>query len=140
MKLSDIAQSPLLENRFFLLLLTLVTLAFFWVLWPYYGAVFWGAVLALLSMPLYLRILRLMPRKRTPAALLTVAIIVVLVILPIGMISVMLAQEAVSVYGRVQTGDLSVSRYFQQIYSALPVWVTDVVDALPRHAELVDLR
>ena len=128
MKLSDIAQSPLLENRFFLLLLTLVTLAFFWVLWPYYGAVFWGAVLALLFMPLYHRILRAMPRKRTLAALLTVAVIVVLVILPISMISVMLAQEAVSVYARVQTGELSVSRYFQQIYSALPTWVTGLLD------------
>lgn len=128
MKLSNIAQSSVLENRVFLLLLVLVSLAFFWVLWPFYGAVFWGAVLALIFSPLYLRILRAMPQKRTLAALLTVAIILVLVILPIGLISVLLAQEAVSVYARVQAGDLSVSRYFQQIYDALPSWITSLLE------------
>jgi len=45
MKLSKIAQSSALEDKAFLLLLLLVSLAFFWVLWPFYGAVFWGAIL-----------------------------------------------------------------------------------------------
>jgi len=69
-----------------------------------------------------------MPQKRTLAALLTVAIILVLVILPVGLISALLAQEAGSVYQRVQSGDLSFSRYFQQIYDALPAWITGMLD------------
>ena len=44
MKLSVAARSASLENRFFLLLLFVVSLAFVWVLWPFYGAVFWGAM------------------------------------------------------------------------------------------------
>ena len=46
MKLSKIAQSSGMEDKTFLLLLLLVSLAFFWVLWPFYGAVFWGAIFA----------------------------------------------------------------------------------------------
>ena len=122
------AKSSRLEDRSFLLLLVLVSLAFFWVLWPYYGAVFWGSVLAILFNALFLRLLRKMPQKRTLAALLTLSIILVLVILPVGLISALLTQEAASVYQRVQSGELSFGRYFQQIYNALPSWVNGILD------------
>ncbi|WP_036771668.1 AI-2E family transporter [Polaromonas glacialis] len=121
------AKSSRLEDRSFLLLLVLVSLAFFWVLWPYYGAVFWGSVLAILFNALFLRLLRKMPQKRTLAALLTLSIILVLVILPVGLISALLTQEAASVYQRVQSGELSFGRYFQQIYNALPSWVNGIL-------------
>ena len=122
------AKSSRLEDSSFLLLLVLVSLAFFWVLWPYYGAVFWGSVLAILFNALFLRLLRKMPQKRTLAALLTLSIILVLVILPVGLISALLTQEAASVYQRVQSGELSFGRYFQQIYDALPSWVNGILD------------
>ena len=128
MKLSKMAQSSTLEDRTFLLLLLFVSVAFLWILWPYYGAVFWGAIFALMFAPLFLRIIRKMPQKRTLAAVLTVSVILVLVILPVGFISALLAQEATSVYQRVQSGDLSFSRYFQQIYDALPQWITGLLD------------
>jgi predicted PurR-regulated permease PerM len=128
MKLSKIALSSALEDKTFLLLLLLVTLAFFWVLWPFYGAVFWGSILALMFSQLFLHLLGKMPQKRTLAALLTVFIIVVLVILPVGFISALLAQEAASVYKRVESGELSVSRYFQQIYDVLPAWTTGLLE------------
>jgi len=122
------AKSSRLEDSSFLFLLVLVSLAFFWVLWPYYGAVFWGSVLAILFNALFLRLLRKMPQKRTLAALLTLSIILVLVILPVGLISALLTQEAASVYQRVQSGELSFGRYFQQIYDALPSWVNGILD------------
>ena len=128
MKLSKMALSSTLEDRTFLLLLLFVSLAFIWVLWPFYGAIFWGAIFALMFSPLFLRVLRKMRQKRTLAAVITVSIVLVLVILPVGFISALLAQEAASVYQRVQSGDLSFSRYFQQVYDALPLWVTGMLD------------
>lgn len=128
MKLSKIAQSSSLEDKSFLLLLLVVSLAFFWVLWPFYGSVFWGAVFAIMFNAPFVRLLQAMPQKRTIAAVLTVSIILVLVILPIGLISALLTQEAASVYQRVQSGDLSFGRYFQQIYDALPEWITGMLN------------
>ena len=128
MKLSTTAGSSSLEDKFFLYLLVVVSLAFFWVLWPFYGAVFWGAVFAIVFNSLFVRLLRKMPAKRTLAALLTLATILVLVILPVGLISVLLTQETASVYQRVQSGELSFTRYFQQIHSALPQWITNLLD------------
>lgn len=128
MKLSKIAQSSGMEDKTFVLVLLLVSLAFLWVLWPFYGAVFWGAILALMFSPLFLRLLQKMPQKRTLAALLTVSTILVLVILPVGLIIALLTQEAGSVYERVQSGELSFSRYSQQVYNALPTWITGLLD------------
>jgi predicted PurR-regulated permease PerM len=128
MKFSGTARSSRLENRSFLFLLVAVTIAFVWVLWPFYGAVFWGAILALLFSPLYRVLLRKFRGRRTLAALTTVALILLLVMLPLALVSGLLVQEAALVYQRVQSGELSVSRYFQQVYTALPAWVTGLLD------------
>ena len=128
MKLSTMARSSSLEDKFFLYLLVVVSLGFLWVLWPFYGAVFWGAVFAIVFNSLFVRLLRKMPVKRTVAALLTLSLILVLVILPVGLISGLLAQEAANVYQRIQSGELSLTRYFQQIQAALPAWIAGMLD------------
>lgn len=116
------------EDRFFLLMLVVVTLAFFWVLLPFYGAVFWGAVFAIVFSPLHLRLMRRLPGRPTAAAVLTLLLILLLVIFPLGIVSAMLVQEANFVVQRVQSGEFSFSRYFQLIFDALPDWVTRLMD------------
>lgn len=116
------------EDRFFLLMLALVTLAFLWVLSPFYGAVFWGAVFAIVFSPLHLKLVRRMPKQRTVAAVLMLVLILLLVIFPLSVLSALLVQEATSVVQRVQSGELSFSRYFQVIFDALPGWVTRLLD------------
>jgi len=128
MKLHNTARSPALEKRVFLLLLLLVSVAFLWVLWPLYGAVFWGAIFALIFTPLFLRLLKAMKGRRTLAALSAVGIILVLVIIPLALIGVLLMQEASAVYQRVQSGELSFASYFQQVFNALPGWVTGLLE------------
>jgi predicted PurR-regulated permease PerM len=119
---------PGLEDKTFLFLVIVVSLAFGWILSPFYGAVFWGAVMAILFAPLYRRVARSMGQRRTMAALATVAIVVLMVILPLTLIGALLVQEALGVYERVQSGELNFGRYFQQVFGALPAWVTDLLD------------
>ncbi len=65
-----------LESRTFLLLLAVVTLAFGWLLLPFYGAVFWGTILAIIFAPVQRRLqVRLRDRKNL-AALITLLICV----------------------------------------------------------------
>ena len=45
-------RSPAMENKWFLALLIAVSLGFGLILQPFYGAVFWGMVLAILFAPL----------------------------------------------------------------------------------------
>ena len=117
-----------LESKAFLLLVVLVTLAFGWILWPFFGAVLWGTILAIVFAPVYRRLLKSLRRKRTVAALMTVMVVLMIVILPLTLVAMLLLQEGFSVYEKVQSGELSPSRYFQQVFGALPAWVTDLLD------------
>jgi predicted PurR-regulated permease PerM len=67
-------------------------------------------------------------QKRTLAALLTLAIILVLVILPLTLLTALLVQEGVNTYEQITSGELNLGRYFQQVFDALPGWVTNLLD------------
>jgi predicted PurR-regulated permease PerM len=128
MKAPKSVNLPGLEDKAFLFLVVAVSLAFAWILWPFYGAVFWGTILAILFAPLNQRLLRSMGKRRTIAALTTVTIVLLIVILPLTLIGALLVQEALNVYGRFQSGELNFGRYFQQVFGALPVWLTTLLE------------
>jgi predicted PurR-regulated permease PerM len=124
----DHSRAPALADRSFLILVIAVSVAFLWILLPFYGTVLWGMIIAIVFRPAYREVLRSMPTRPTLAALLTVLIIVVLVILPLIVLGGLLVQEAVSTYERIQTGELNVGRFYQQVLSALPDWVVRFLD------------
>src|SRR5918999_2514100 len=87
-----------LEDKTFLWLIVLVSLAFAWILWPFFGAVLWGTILAIVFTPLYRRLSRSLGRKRTTAAVVTVVIVLLIVILPLTFVAMLLLQEGFNVY------------------------------------------
>ena len=117
-----------LQQKFFLLLLAFVTLAFIYILLPYSGAVFWGVVLAILFAPLYRKLLRETKQKPTLAALLTLFLIIVMVILPLSLISASLVQQALVVYGKVSSGQIDFGAYFLRIVHSLPQWLVSLLE------------
>ena len=117
-----------LEDRAFLFLLVAVSIAFAWILWPFFGAVLWGVILAIVFAPVFRRLLRSMRGRRTLAALATLLVILVLVILPLTLITALLVQEGSGVYDRIQSGEFNLGRYFQQVFDALPAWATSLLD------------
>ena len=121
------AHAPSLEDKAFLVLIVAVSLAFAWILWPLSGAVLWGAVIAILFTPLYRRLSTAMRQRRNLAALATLTIILVMVILPLTLITASLVQEAFGVYARIQSKDLNFGQYFQQVVDALPAWAAHLL-------------
>ena len=117
-----------IEDKAFLFLIVAVSLAFLWIVWPFYGALLWGTVTAILFAPLFRRLTNAMGQRRNLAALITVIIIVTIVILPLTLVGMSLVQEVSGVYRRVQTGELDLVRFFQQILDALPAWATHLLD------------
>ncbi len=94
-----------LEEKSFLLLVIAVTVAFLWILWPFSGAILWGTVLAIVFQPLYRRILQALRQRRNLAALLTLAIIVFIVVLPVIGVAAALLRQAVATYQRIEIGE-----------------------------------
>ncbi len=124
----DPVTSPKLERSFFFILLALLTVAFAAVLWPFYGAVFWGSVLALMFEPLYRKLLVRMRGRKNLAALATLGVILVIVVLPLALVGVSLVQEMTALYAKVKSGEVNFGRYFEQIVSVLPSWITSLLD------------
>jgi predicted PurR-regulated permease PerM len=119
-----------IENQTFLLLLAAVTLAFAWVLYPFYGAVLWAIVVAVLFAPVHRRLLQSMQGRPSLAAAITVLIIIAMVILPLTMIAASLAQEASSLFTKIQSGEYDFGSYLQRIIDALPGWATGLLERL----------
>jgi predicted PurR-regulated permease PerM len=119
---------PELQQKTFLALLILISLAFGWILLPFYGAVFWGAVLAILFGPLNRWLLSRMHQRRNLAALTTLLLVLFIVILPLSMITTALVQQGTEVYARVRGGQLDAGAYFQQMVAAMPQWLSRILD------------
>ncbi|QIL72940.1 AI-2E family transporter [Diaphorobacter sp. HDW4B] len=121
-------KSQTLQQRTFLLILISVTLAFFGILWPYAFAVFWGVVLAILFAPLQKWLLQRMPKRKNWAALITLSVCLLLVILPLLLIVTSLVTEAGAIYERLKSGQLNVGSYLQTVSKALPAWAMQLLD------------
>lgn len=110
-----------LERRSFLLMLTLVTLLFLYLLKPFFGAVFWASVISVLFHPLHNRLLERWSHKRNLAALTTLLVCVVIVIIPILFVLGSFFQEGAGLYQRLQSGEVDPGAYLDQVRQAFPV-------------------
>ncbi|MDA9478976.1 MULTISPECIES: AI-2E family transporter [Bradyrhizobium] len=118
------------EDRSFLVLLAVVTLAFGWVLWPFSGALLWATLLAIIFAPLYRRFLETLPGRRNLVAFSTVVIVVVIVLIPVAIVIASLIDQGGELYQRVQSGEISFAHPLQQLKSALPDWAAPMADRL----------
>lgn len=116
--------------RSFILLLVLVSLGFFWILLPFYGAIFWGATLAVIFAPVNRRLLSRFHGRRNLAAFVTLMLIILIVIIPLSLITASLVQEGLAVYKRIDSGELNLGAYFAQIIEAMPPFVHDTLARL----------
>ena len=121
---------PEIQQKTFLLLLVTVSLAFGWILLPFYGAVFWGSVLAIIFTPFYRWLLRMMNQRRNLAALTTLLLCLIIVILPLTLITSSLLKEGLAVYQRIRSGELNFGEYVEQIMNALPAWAVHLMNRL----------
>jgi predicted PurR-regulated permease PerM len=65
--------------------------------------------------------------RASPAALVTLAIVGVIVILPLVLLTMSLAREAIGLYQRLQSGELNAALYFRGVFTALPQWSHDLL-------------
>jgi predicted PurR-regulated permease PerM len=117
-----------LEDKAFIVLIVLVSVAFGWILTSFYGAILWGLVMAIMFAPLYRRLLRRMPERPNIAALTMIVMIVMIVILPLTLIAASLTQQGAVVVGKMQSGELNFGKMLQQMLDALPGWATGLLD------------
>ncbi|MEJ5975162.1 AI-2E family transporter [Novosphingobium sp. PS1R-30] len=117
------------EDGGFLVLVLLVTLAFIWLLMPYFGAVLWGVVAAIVFAPVQQMLVRRMHGQRNFAAASTLMLILALVIVPAIFIGISLVQEAAALYAKFQSGEINLAAVFTDLRDALPYWARRWLDS-----------
>jgi predicted PurR-regulated permease PerM len=117
-----------LENKTFRYLLIGVSLAFGAILWPFSGSVFWAMVLAILFAPLFRWMRKTTGIHPTWAALLTLLVVLLIVILPLVFLGNSLVHEATYFFQKIQSGELNFALYFQKVVAVLPHWISDGLD------------
>lgn len=114
----------------FLFLLIAVSMGFGWILWPFIGAIFWCLALAILFHPFNKRLLQRMPRSPNLAALITLTLCLLVVILPLIVIGSSVANETIAIYNRIASGQLDFGTYFQHINDGMPGWLRNFLERI----------
>ena len=108
-------------------LLWVVTLALGWILLPFYGTILWSVIIAMVFAPVNARLLVWNHGRKTLAALSTLLIIVVLVILPFALVTAALVSEAAQFFHQLQSGKLDPVRFFGGVFGTLPDWLVTLL-------------
>ncbi|KJK05824.1 MULTISPECIES: AI-2E family transporter [Pseudomonas] len=119
-----------LQHKALHLFLALVTIAFIWILLPFYGAVFWAVILGILFAPLQRRLLPRMGWRRNLAAGLTLLVCLLIAILPMIVISTLLVQEGAALYKNIESGQLDIAGYIERFQAMLPPYAQNGLERM----------
>ncbi|MCF5104300.1 AI-2E family transporter, partial [Pseudomonas proteolytica] len=117
-----------LQFKTLLLLLVVVTVGFFWILLPFYGAVFWAIILGIIFAPMQRRLQLKFGWNRNLTSLCTLMVCLVIAILPVIITSALLVQEGATLYKNVESGKLDVAGYIEQFKNFLPPYFQHLLD------------
>ena len=117
-----------LKDRSLTVLLALVSIAFVWILLPFYGAVFWAVILGILFAPLQRRLQLKFGWERNLTSLLTLSICLLSAILPVIVLGVFLVQEGTALYKNIESGELDIAGYVAQFKHSLPSYFQHLLD------------
>ncbi len=110
------------------LLMALSAVALGWILMPFYGAIMWALIIAMLFIPVYRLLLPRVKQRRNVAAGLVMLLVLVAVVLPFGLVTASLGREASVVYQRIESGDWNPALYLRGVFNALPAWATSLME------------
>lgn len=109
-----------LETRTFLAMLVGVSLAFALLMKPFFGPIFWAVAIALIFHPVRQKLASRMGDRPNLIALLTLLLCMFIVIIPVIGLVFSLVAEGVSLYQKIQSGELRPGEYIDQVVSSFP--------------------
>lgn len=109
-----------LEHWSFLLFLAVVSFLFVWVAWPFAGPLLWSVLAAIMFQPLYKWAVKKTRGRRNSAALLTLLIIFVAILLPAIWIGSIVVGETLNMVNELSDNPIDLALWFDTLFSMLP--------------------
>lgn len=120
-----VKQRVTIQGLSFVAVVLLVTAAFIWLLIPYYGAVLWAVILAVLFHPLQRWLVDGLGGRRNLAAALSLLACICIVVIPGSVILASLTREAAGLYTLLSSRQFDFGGFFTQMRDALPEFMLD---------------
>jgi predicted PurR-regulated permease PerM len=127
-----------LETRTFLALLVGVSLAFVFLMKPFFGPIFWAVAIALIFHPVQQLLVRKLGERPNLNALITLVICMVIVVIPVLVLVTSLVAEGIALYQQIQNGELKPGEYLDRVYQSFPAIQTFLAQFDISFAELRD--
>jgi predicted PurR-regulated permease PerM len=108
------------EDGGFVALVILITLAFAYLLAPYFGAVLWGVVAAIMFHPLTARLTRTLGGRSNLAASIVLLGLIAVFVVPTILIGISLVNEVAALYAKTTSGQLDIGKMLHSVQEALP--------------------
>ena len=115
------ARGPAIQNASFLLLVTLTTIAFLYVVADFLMTVFWAAVLATVFFPVQRRYVARFGGRRSLAAIVTLLTIVAVVVLPLALLGVAVSREALQLNEQIKSGTIDLQAPVRFVRRLMPL-------------------
>ena len=97
-----------------------VSLAFALLMKPFFGPIFWAVAIAVIFHPVRQKLATRMGDRPNIIALLTLLLCLVIVIIPVLALITSLVAEGVTLYQKIQNGELKPGEYIDQVVNSFP--------------------
>jgi len=128
-----------LQTSLFLFLLVSATVLFGWLINDFILPVFWSIVLTIIFYPIHKRILAFTRGRAALSALISIALILIIVLVPMYILGALVANEAVSLYLALTQGSINSLSIVSQIQTLISPLATFGINIDSLHAELLTL-
>ena len=106
---------------FFLILLLIVSVAFFGLIGDYLLACFWAILLSMLFHGTFIKFKNRFNQNENRAAGATVAVIILLVVIPVLFIGTLVVKESVEFFRAVETGEIDLIKQLESWQNRIPI-------------------
>lgn len=114
-------QQKRMESWTFISLLLCCTLAFLWILIPFFGPIFWALALAIIFHPLHCKLLKKLNGRKNLAAGLCLLVSVFVLVIPVVATTVAVTAEIMDFYEKAEQNDGFLQGHMQSFNAALSV-------------------
>lgn len=108
------------QRTFLFVLLLAVTAAFLWLIRGFLQPIFWAVALGIVVYPVHLWIVRKFRGRESLAAITSMLIVVIVVILPLIGVAAAVTREASGLYQRLDTGSAGLEGIYRQAQENMP--------------------
>ncbi|MFM9852445.1 MAG: AI-2E family transporter [Sphingomonadaceae bacterium] len=112
-------------DRVFLVFLAVISLAFMWVVTPFFGAILWATVVAIVFAPVNRWVSQKLDGRPNIAAVITLTSIIALVIIPAALIITSLVTEVSGLVQSIQSREIDVVKMGIALEKGLPRWAVE---------------